>query len=195
MIKFLIFQKNSISLQSFPMDTYNAVSTTLLKCFAGRPRIFRSGPEKQKNCLSVIYFSSNFFYGSVECSFDNAAQESLPNTETYRSTSKNDRKKICESCFSLNCLNGHVENSFDNSAKSISPQGWRVSAQGPKMIQKRGFFFQKIPLKCSYGCVEWRFGTTAHKFLLEDKNFFAQSSKMFQKVDIKKFSRRIIPDT
>ena len=104
-------------------------------------------------------------------------------------------KKFCESCFSFNCFYGHVENSFDSSAKYVLPEGWRVSAQGPKMIQKRGFFSLKIPSKCSYGYVESSFGTTAHKFLLEDKKFFAQRSKMLQKVDSKKLSRRILPDT
>ena len=104
-------------------------------------------------------------------------------------------KKFCESGFSFNCLYGQVENSFVNSAKNILPEGWRVSAQGPKVIQNRGFFSKKIPSKWPSGYVECSFGTTAHKFLLEDKKFFAQNSKMLQKVDIKKLSRRILPDT
>ena len=104
-------------------------------------------------------------------------------------------KKFWESGFSFTCLYGQVENSFDNSAKYVLPEGWRVSAQGPKMSQKRGFFSKRIPSNWPYGYVECSFGTTAHKVLLEDKKFVAQSPKMLQKVDKKIVSINSSPDT
>ena len=115
--------------------------------FDKRPKIVAQCPKLTKNhSFFNNFFSSNWSYGHVDCSFDNCVKQFWQKAVFFVQSSKTLKSWSSISIFFPKRSYGHVECSFDNCAKNF----WQKAnffVQSSKLLKKWNvfrFFFLKM---------------------------------------------------